>query len=109
MMEDSFEYIQPNININNEQILKLSPVKPSITRKIDENKTQKSSTLLFPENANINRRNSSSTNNSNKLWQKEMNLISFENYFHNKDLVSHQYIKKVFFFKIIILKIQKSS
>ena len=97
MMEDSFEYIQPNTT--NEQVLTnkslSSPVKPPIMRKLDENKTQKSN-LVFPENSNLNRRNSSSTNNSNKLWQNEMNLISFENFFHNKDLVTHQYIKKVF-------------
>lgn len=106
MSEDSFEYIQPSVNSNNnEQFLlnKLSssPVKqsqaqtsmarkPQIQKQKDENiKIDKSNLTFHVNQEDGNRRN------ANKLWQQEMNLISIENFFHNKDLVAHQYINKV--------------
>ena len=101
MMEDSFEYIQSNFN-NNEQYLNNfnNNNKPGVSTSVkqvpvvrkqqqDENKIQKTNSTFHFNSDNINNRA------NNKLWQRELNLISLENVSHNKDLVTYQYIKKV--------------
>ncbi len=99
MMEDSFEYIQPHISHNDQFLHKsssmASAVKP-IRKQNDDGKVLRSNSMFYVNQDGFNNNNNNSSS-KNKLWQKEMNLISLENMSHNKDLVTYQYINKVSF------------
>lgn len=101
MMEDSFEYIH---NLNNldqrpPTTLATSSSMKQLRPQNEYNKSLKSQSQFYlnqdyiPNNSNLNFLNNKP--NNSKLWDTELNLISFENLSHNKDLVTYQYINKV--------------